>query len=148
MGFGFPAAIGAALACPDTQVICIAGDGSIQMNIQELATARAYGACVKALIMDNSCLGMVHQWQQFFYDKRYSQTELHFNPDFVALAAAYGWKAKRVETVGQLEDALADMMEATEPYLLDVAISPSENVMPMVVPGGALLDRVNANGEE
>ena len=148
MGFGFPAAIGAALACPDTQVICIAGDGSIQMNIQELATARAYGACVKALIMDNSCLGMVHQWQQFFYDKRYSQTELHFNPDFVALAAASGWKAKRVETVGQLEDALADMMEATEPYLLDVAISPSENVMPMVVPGGALLDRVNANGEE
>ena len=142
MGFGFPAAIGAALACPNAQVVCIAGDGSFQMNVQELATARAYGAAVKVVIIDNACLGMVHQWQQFFYNGRYSQTELHYNPDFVALAQAYGWQAKRVQTQEELQAALSEMLSSAEPFLLDVVVPPSENVMPMVVPGGTLLEHV------
>ena len=142
MGFGFPAAIGAALAYPDAQVVCIAGDGSFQMNVQELATARAYGAAVKVMIIDNACLGMVHQWQQFFYEGRYSQTELHYNPDFVALAQAYGWQAKRVQTQEELQTALSEMLSSTEPFLLDVVVPSSENVMPMVVPGGTLLEHV------
>ena len=142
MGFGFPAAIGAALAYPDAQVVCIAGDGSFQMNVQELATARAYGAAVKVMIIDNACLGMVHQWQQFFYEGRYSQTELHYNPDFVALAQAYGWQAKRVQTQEELQMALSEMLSSAEPFLLDVVVPSSENVMPMVVPGGTLLEHV------
>ena len=142
MGFGFPAAIGAALACPNAQVVCIAGDGSFQMNVQELATARAYGAAVKVVIIDNACLGMVHQWQQFFYNGRYSQTELHYNPDFVALAQAYGWQAKRVQTQEELQAALSEMLSSTKPFLLDVVVPSSENVMPMVVPGGTLLEHV------
>ncbi len=143
MGFGFPAAIGAAIACPQAQVVCIAGDGSIQMNIQELATAKAYGTAVKVIVMDNSCLGMVHQWQQFFYDQRYSQTELHNNPNFVMLAQAYGWRAARVTSAGELEQAITEMLESPQPYLLDIAISSAQNVLPMVVPGGNLLQRVN-----
>lgn len=142
MGFGFPAAIGAALAYPDAQVVCIAGDGSFQMNVQELATARAYGAAVKVMIIDNACLGMVHQWQQFFYEGRYSQTELHYNPDFVALARAFGWQAKRVQTQEELQVALSEVLSSTEPFLLDVVVPSSENVMPMVVPGGTLLEHV------
>ena len=142
MGFGFPAAIGAALACPDAQVVCIAGDGSFQMNVQELATARAYGAAVKVVIIDNACLGMVHQWQQFFYNGRYSQTELHYNPDFVGLARAFGWQAKRVQTQDELQAAFSEMLSSTEPFLLDVVVPSSENVMPMVVPGGTLLEHV------
>ena len=142
MGFGFPAAIGAALAYPDAQVVCIAGDGSFQMNVQELATARAYGAAVKVVIIDNACLGMVHQWQQFFYEGRYSQTELHHNPDFVALAQAYGWQAKRVQAQAELQAAFSEMLSSAEPFLLDVVVPSSENVMPMVVPGGMLLERV------
>ena len=142
MGFGFPAAIGAALAYPDARVVCIAGDGSFQMNVQELATARAYGAAVKVMIIDNACLGMVHQWQQFFYEGRYSQTELHYNPDFVALAQAYGWQSKRVQTQEELQAALSEMLSSTEPFLLDVVVPSSENVMPMVVPGGTLLEHV------
>ena len=142
MGFGFPAAIGAALACPNARVVCIAGDGSFQMNVQELATARAYGAAVKVVIIDNACLGMVHQWQQFFYDGRYSQTELHHNPDFVALAQAYGWQAKRVQAQAELQAAFSEMLSSAEPFLLDVVVPSSENVMPMVVPGGTLLEHV------
>lgn len=145
MGFGFPAAIGASLAYPTAQVVCIAGDGSFQMNIQELATARAYNAAVKLVLIDNKCLGMVHQWQQFFYNKRYSQTELHANPNFVALADAYGWKAKRVQTTRELEPAFREMLASSEPFLLDVVISETENVLPMIVPGGSLLQRISPN---
>ena len=147
MGFGFPAAIGAALACPDAQVVCIAGDGSFQMNEQELATAKAYHTPVKVLIIDNACLGMVHQWQQFFYRKRYSQTELHCNPDFIMLAHAYGWRARRVEALADLGDALSEMLESEGPFLLDVSVSPEQNVMPMVVPGGALLECVDPDAQ-
>ena len=148
MGFGFPAAIGAALGKPQAQVICISGDGSLQMNIQEMATARAQGVPVKVLLLDNGCLGMVHQWQEYFFDGRYSQTQLDFNPDFVALSHAYGWQARRVQSPAELPEALDAMLAAEGPYLLDVVIPESENVLPMVVPGKALNECVKVeNGE-
>lgn len=144
MGFGFPAAIGARLGCPSKQVVCIAGDGSLQMNIQEMATAIEVGAPVKVVLIDNSCLGMVHQWQKFFYDGRYSQTTLQANPDFIALAKAYGWEAQRVEKQENLAGAYAEMLKSDKPYLLDVVISPDCDVTPMVRPGHALSDTVDA----
>nr|WP_305072023.1 biosynthetic-type acetolactate synthase large subunit [Paraeggerthella sp. Marseille-Q4926] len=138
MGFGFPAAIGAAIGCPEKRVVCVAGDGSFQMNSQEMATAAVHGTPVKVLIMDNRCLGMVHQWQRLFYEGRYSATLLDATPDFVKLADAYGWQGERVEHPDQLDAALARMLEAPGPYLLDVAISRDQNVYPMVAPGRAL----------
>ena len=104
MGFGFPAAIGAKIGRPDAQVVCIAGDGSIQMNIQEMATALGNGVAVKVLVIDNNALGMVHQWQRLFYHERYSCTEFTANPDFVKLAEAYGWQAERIARPDQIDD--------------------------------------------
>lgn len=144
MGFGFPAAIGAAIANPGTQVVCIAGDGSFQMNSQEMATAAINGVPVKVLIMDNRCLGMVHQWQKLFYDQRYSQTLLEANPDFVKLAEAYSWQGRRVTSPDEVADAIAEMLASDGPYLLDVAISREQNVYPMVAPGSALDDVMGA----
>ena len=138
MGFGFPAAIGAAVAHPGKTVVCIAGDGSFQMNSQEMATASINGVNVKVLIMDNRCLGMVHQWQKLFYDKRYSQTLLEPVPDFVKLADAYGWQGRRIADPAQVDAALDEMLASEGPYLLDVAISREQNVYPMVAPGAAL----------
>ena len=112
MGFGFPAAIGAAIANPDKQVVCIAGDGSFQMNSQEMATAAINGVPVRVLIMDNRALGMVHQWQKLFYGKRYSQTLLEPNPDFVKLADAYGWQAERIEQPDEVAGAIGRMLAA------------------------------------
>ena len=97
MGFGFPAAIGAKIGCPDEQVVCIAGDGSFQMNSQEMATASIHRVPVKVHILDNRCLGMVHQWQKLYYDERYSSTLLDASPDFVKLAEAYGWQGERYD---------------------------------------------------
>lgn len=144
MGFGFPAAIGAAMGCPDKTVVCVAGDGSFQMNSQEMATAAVHGVPVKVLIMDNRCLGMVRQWQRLFYEERYSSTLLDATPDFVKLADAYGWEGERVETPEALDAALVRMIEAKGPYLLDVAISRDQNVFPMVAPGRALDDVIGA----
>lgn len=138
MGFGFPAAIGAAVGCPDKQVVCIAGDGSFQMNSQEMATAAVNGVPVKVLILDNRCLGMVHQWQKLFYNRRYSSTLLDANPDFVKLADAYGWQAERVENPAEVDGAIERMLISKTPYLLDIAISRDQNVYPMVAPGSAL----------
>lgn len=144
MGFGFPAAIGAAVANPGKQVVCVAGDGSFQMNSQEMATASINEVPVKVLIMDNRCLGMVHQWQKLFYDERYSETLLEPCPDFVKLADAYGWKGKRITKPSEVADALQEMLESSGPYLLDVAISREQNVYPMVAPGSALDDVMGA----
>ena len=144
MGFGFPAAIGAAIACPEKQVVCVAGDGSFQMNSQEMATAAVNGVPVKVLVMDNRCLGMVHQWQKLFYRERYSATLLSDNPDFVKLADAYGWEAERVDRPEDVEAAIERMLAATGPYLLDAVISPEQNVYPMVAPGSALDDVIGA----
>lgn len=144
MGFGFPAAIGAAVGNPEKTVVCVAGDGSFQMNSQEMATAGINGVPVKVMIMDNRCLGMVHQWQRLFYNERYSSTLLAANPDFVKLADAYGWQAERVEKPEDVAGAIARMIACPGPFLLDVAISRDQNVYPMVAPGSALDDVMGA----
>ena len=144
MGFGFPAAIGAQIGRPEAQVVCVAGDGSFQMNSQEMATAAINGAPVKVLILDNRALGMVHQWQKLFYRERYSSTLLDANPDFVKLADAYGWQGERVEDAAEVPAAIDRMLASEGPYLLDVAISPEQNVYPMVAPGAALDDIIGA----
>lgn len=144
MGFGFPASIGAALGCPEKTVICVAGDGSFQMNSQEMATAAINGVPVKVLIMDNRCLGMVHQWQKLFYEGRYSSTLLEPCPDFVKLAEAYGWKGKRISDPDGIGAAIDEMLGSEGPYLLDVVISRDQNVYPMVAPGRALDDVMGA----
>lgn len=144
MGFGFPAAIGAKLAEPDKEVVCIAGDGSFQMNLQEMATAAINDVAIKVLIMDNRCLGMVHQWQKLFYNERYSETLLDPVPDFVKLAEAYGWEGKRIEHPEEVSSAIAEMLASKKPYILDVAVSREQNVYPMVAPGSALNDVMGA----
>lgn len=144
MGFGFPAAIGAAFGNPGKQVVCVAGDGSFQMNSQEMATAAVNGAPVKVLLMDNRCLGMVHQWQRLFCGERYSSTVLDANPDFVKLADAYSWQAERVSSPSQVGAAIARMLASEGPYLLDVAISREQSVYPIVAPGDGLDEAMGA----
>ena len=114
------------------------------MNVQEMATAAAYGVPVKVLLMNNSCLGMVHQWQKLFYEGRYSQTELERNPDFVKLADAYGWRSERVERPGDVDAAIERMLSADGPYLLEVVVSREQNVYPMVAPGSSIEDSLGA----
>lgn len=144
MGFGFPAAIGAKVGCPEDEVVCVAGDGSFQMNSQEMATAAINGIGVKVLIMDNRALGMVHQWQRLFYNERYSFTELAPNPDFVKLADAYGWEAARITKPEEVDEALDKMLAAKGPYLLDVQIPIDQTVYPMVAPGAPIDDIIGA----
>ena len=144
MGFGFPAAIGAKIGCPEDEVVCIAGDGSFQMNSQEMATAAINKVGVKVLIMDNRALGMVHQWQRLFYNERYSFTELDANPDFVKLADAYGWQAARISKPEEVDGALDAMLSAEGPYLLDVQIPIDQTVYPMVAPGAPIDDIIGA----
>ena len=144
MGFGFPAAIGAKIGCPESEVVCVAGDGSFQMNSQEMATAKINDVPVKVLIIDNRALGMVHQWQSLFYNKRYSFTELADNPDFVKLADAYGWRARRVKKPEDVDAALDEMLASKEPYLLDVMIPRDQTVYPMVAPGAPIDDIIGA----
>lgn len=130
MGFGLPAAAGAQLACPDNRVVCVTGDGSLQMNIQEMATIRANDLPVKVLLIDNNCLGMVRQMQEQFHDQRYSQTLFTGNPDFVALARAYGWDASKAEDAAKLEDAMKQWLACEGPALLWVPIAGDEDVYP------------------
>ena len=144
MGFGFPAAIGAKIGCPEDEVVCIAGDGSFQMNSQEMATAAINKVGVKVLIMDNRALGMVHQWQRLFYNERYSFTELDANPDFVKLADAYGWQAARISKPEEIDGALDAILSAEGPYLLDVQIPIDQTVYPMVAPGAPIDDIIGA----
>jgi acetolactate synthase-1/2/3 large subunit len=135
MGFGLPAAMGAKVGCPDETVVCIAGDGSVQMNMQELATCSQEGIAIKVFIMNNGYLGMVRQWQELFWDKRYSQVDMGQWPDFVKLAEAYGATGIRLEDKRTL---VADMREAlaTEgPVLVDVRVSREENTYPMIPAG-------------
>ena len=140
MGYGFPAAIGAQVACPDEIVIDIAGDGSIQMNIQELATAVQYELPVKVAILNNGFLGMVRQWQQLFYDRRYSQTPM-FSPDFVKLAEAYGALGLRAEKPEEVEPVIREALNTRKPVLMDFRVAPEECVMPMV-PAGAPMHKM------
>jgi acetolactate synthase-1/2/3 large subunit len=138
MGYGFPAAIGAQAANPGRLVIDIAGDGSIQMNIQEMATAVKYKYPVKIVILNNGWLGMVRQWQELFFGKRYSSTLIEKSVDFVKLAEAYGAKGMRVEKKEDVENALKEAFAHDGPVMMDFSVCREENVYPMVPTGAAL----------
>ena len=140
MGYGFPAAIGAQVACPEQLVVDIAGDGSIQMNIQELATAVYYKIPVKIIILNNRYLGMVRQWQQLFYGKRYSHTDMSGAPDFVKLAEAYGATGLRATRPEEVDLVLKKVIETPGVVVADFQVSPEECVYPMVRPGAPISD--------
>ncbi|MFP4167994.1 MAG: biosynthetic-type acetolactate synthase large subunit [Desulfonatronovibrionaceae bacterium] len=140
MGYGFPAAIGAQLAFPDKLVVDVAGDGSIQMNIQELATAVTYDLPVKIVILNNGYLGMVRQWQELFYNRNYCSTGLEKNPDFVRLAEAFGAEGYRVVDRGDLDSTLKSAFASKRPCIVDVLVEPEENVYPMVPAGASLTE--------
>lgn len=137
MGYGFPAAIGAQMAAPGQTVIDIAGDGSIQMNIQELATARQYKCPVKIAILNNNYLGMVRQWQELFYDKQYAYTGLEVAPDFVKLAEAYGAVGLRATKPSEVEPVIKEALSTDNTVIMDFVISREEGVYPMVPAGKA-----------
>ena len=141
MGYGFPAAIGAQFAFPDKLVINVAGDGSIQMNIQELATVVQNKIPVKVVILNNGHLGMVRQWQELFYNRNYSHTNMEAQPDFVKLAEAYGAEGYRISKPEELEDVLRKALTSPNPAFIDVMVEREENVYPMV-PAGAALDEM------
>jgi acetolactate synthase I/II/III large subunit len=138
MGFGFPASLGAQVGCPDATVFCIAGDGSFQMNMQELATMATYQLPVKIAILNNGCLGMVRQWQELFFAKRYSNSILSGNPDFVKLAEAFGIPAWRGETPSDIPGILREALSTPGPALMDFQVDPEENVFPMVPPNSPI----------
>jgi len=142
MGFGLPAAMGAAVGRPDETVVCVSGDGSFQMNIQELATISENGIPVKAFVMNNGYLGMVRQWQELFWDRRYSQVDTGNVPDFVKLAEAYGIKGMRATEKGALADQMREALEHDGPVVMDVRVTKEENVYPMIAPGAAARDMV------
>lgn len=137
MGFGLPAAIGAKLGCPDKPVITFLGDGGFQMTMQELGTILHYNIPVKIIILNNGFLGMVRQWQDLFFNKRYASTEL-VNPDFVMIANSFGIPAKRVTKREELRDCLTEMISSTGPILLEITIEKEGNVFPMVAPGASI----------
>jgi acetolactate synthase-1/2/3 large subunit len=141
MGYGFPAAIGAQVAFPKETVIDIAGDGSIQMNIQELATAVHYKLPVKIAILNNSCLGMVRQWQELFYDKNYASTPLENSPDFVKLAEAYGAMGLRATKPSEVVPVIKKALNSKKPVIMDFVVEQEEGVYPMV-PAGAAIDEM------
>jgi acetolactate synthase-1/2/3 large subunit len=138
MGFGLPSALGAQLACPDKTVFMVTGDGSLQMTIQELATAVENKLPVKIILLNNGVLGMVRQLQKYMNDERFNQIQFHSNPDFVKLAEAYGIKGIRVEKPQEIESALEQALAEPGPVLVDCIISPDEVVLPMVMPGKAI----------
>ncbi|ELQ6126860.1 acetolactate synthase 2 catalytic subunit [Cronobacter dublinensis] len=137
MGFGLPAAVGAQVARPDDTVICITGDGSFMMNIQELGTVKRKQLPLKIVLLDNQRLGMVRQWQQLFFSERYSETNLSDNPDFLTLASAFDINGQRITRKDQVEAALEAMLSSEGPYLLHVSIDEAENVWPLVPPGAS-----------
>ncbi|MCB5226431.1 acetolactate synthase 2 catalytic subunit [Alishewanella sp. 16-MA] len=140
MGFGLPAAIGAKLARPQDTVLAVSGDGSFMMNVQELGTIKRFRLPVKIVLIDNQRLGMVKQWQQLFFNERYSETDLSDNPDFVALAAAFAIPGHTITRKDEVADALEAMFTWPGPYLLHVRIDETENVWPLVPPGAANQD--------
>ena len=136
MGYGLPAALGAQVAHPEKTVVCVSGDASVLMNIQELATGRQHRLPVKLIISNNGYMGMVRQWQQLNHGSRYSHSYTDSLPDFVALAAAFGWQGSRVSDPAELAQALKKCLEHDGPYLLDVAVCAQENCFPMIANGG------------
>lgn len=141
MGYGFPAAIGAQVAHPDKLIIDIAGDGSIQMNIQELATAVQYKLPVKIAVLNNGSLGMVRQWQELFFEGKYSHTCLPSYPNFVKIAEAYGALGLRATNPSQVEEVVEKAIKHPGPVLMDFVIDPQEMVYPMV-PAGAPISKM------
>jgi acetolactate synthase-1/2/3 large subunit len=135
MGFGLPAAMGAQVGCPDQVVCCLAGDGSVQMNIQELATCTEYGIPVKVFVMNNGYLGMVRQWQELFWDKRYSHVDMGRWPDYVKLAEAYGATGMRLEDKATLVDGMKEAIATEGPVVIDVRVTREENCYPMIPAG-------------
>jgi acetolactate synthase-1/2/3 large subunit len=146
MGFGLPAALGAKVAMPDELVTCVSGDGSLIMNIQELATAVTENIPVKVFLMNNGYMGMVRQWQELFWDHRYSSVDNGTSPDWVKLAEAFGATGLRVEESADLEETMTKAIETDGPVLVDVRVTQEENVYPMIAPGSAARDMVEAPG--
>jgi acetolactate synthase-1/2/3 large subunit len=142
MGFGLPAAMGAKVGCPDDTVVCIAGDGSVQMNMQELATCAQEGIDIKVFIMNNGYLGMVRQWQELFWDRRYSQVDMGQWPDFVKLGEAHGATGIRLQDKTTLVKDMKEAIATPGPVLVDVRVTREENVHPMIAPGAAARDMV------
>ncbi|MGX8693978.1 MAG: biosynthetic-type acetolactate synthase large subunit, partial [Methanobrevibacter sp.] len=141
MGFGFPSAIGAKVACPDDSVVSINGDGGFLMVCQELATVCEYDLPVIAVVLENRTLGMVYQWQSLLYDERHSQTLLGNSPDFVKLAESFGVNAVRITKPGETKEALASAIKDNEPILLDVVVNPDE-LLPMLPPGAGINEMI------
>ncbi len=139
MGFALPAALGAKMGAPNREVVAVIGDGGFQMNIQELGTIFQTQAAVKIVILNNDFLGMVRQWQQLFFDKRYASTEM-VNPDFVQIAKGYFIEAKRVDNREDMQEAVAEMMRSDKPYLLEVCVEKENNVFPMIPSGASVSD--------
>jgi acetolactate synthase-1/2/3 large subunit len=137
MGFALPAAIGAKLGAPEKEVIAIIGDGGFQMTIQELGTILQCGAAVKIVILNNNFLGMVRQWQQLFFDKRYSFTDIK-NPNFLKIAEGYGIKGHKITDRKELQEGLKTLLNNKESYLLEVIVEQEENVFPMVPTGASV----------
>jgi len=135
MGFGLPAAMGAQVGCPDELVCCMAGDGSVQMNIQELATCTEYGIPIKVFVMNNGYLGMVRQWQELFWDKRYSHVDMGRWPDFVKVAEAYGATGIRLDDKHTLVDGMKEALATEGPVIIDVRVTREENCYPMIPAG-------------
>ena len=144
MGYGLPAGIAAKLARPQDEVVVVTGDGSIMMNIQELATARRYGVAVKILLLDNSRLGLVRQWQELFYDGNFSEIDLSDNPDFAKVARAFGIDAFRIDRRDQVTAGIERLLAHDRPCLAHVVIDPDENVWPLVAPGQSNSDMMEA----
>ncbi|MGI8556791.1 MAG: biosynthetic-type acetolactate synthase large subunit [Solirubrobacteraceae bacterium] len=142
MGFGLPAAMGAQVGCPDKLVCCVSGDGSVQMNAQELATCAQNEIPIKVFILNNGYLGMVRQWQELFWDRRYSQVDMGNFPDFVKLAEAYGCTGMRFEDKSTLVEDIKRAIETPGPVLVDVRVTREENTYPMISPGAAARDMV------
>jgi acetolactate synthase I/II/III large subunit len=140
MGFGFPAAIGAQVACPDSLVVDIAGDGSFQMTLQELTTAVQCNLPVKVCILNNQYLGMVRQWQELFWNKRYSNTCIECQPDFVKLAEAFGAEGYRAARVDELDEVLRVALASDRPAVIDIRVQREANVFPMIPAGGTVHD--------
>ena len=139
MGYGLPAAMGAKIGRPDRTVFSMSGDGGFQMTIQELGTISQYNLDVKIIILNNNFLGMVRQWQQLFFEKRYSFTEMK-NPDFVGIAKAYGLASQKVTSRDQLEGAIQEMLDHNGPYVLEVVVEQEDNVFPMIPTGASISD--------
>ena len=143
MGFGFPAALGAKMAAPDEEVIVISGDGSFQMCMQELATARMYNISVKIVLFNNGFLGMVRQWQELFYDNRFSESNMNYNPDFVKICSGFDIPARKISSADEIESGLKFLLDTNDCCLLEVTIPEEEKVYPMIASGSKYAEMVD-----